>query len=193
MGLDMYLSARRYCSGYSDTEAHIQLTPLADKFLPPAEDAQTAITIERNVMYWRKANQIHSWFVTNVQNGTDDCSTYDVSREQLEELRDICVRVRDGTKLKKAKVTNGYTFTATGQKKPILEDGEVMTNPELAKELLPCTKGFFFGSTDYNSWYMRDITDTIEQIEKVLAWVDAEQALSGSKYSHIDFRYHSSW
>ena len=36
--------------------------------------------------YWRKANAIHNWFVINVQNGTDDCGEYLVTKEDLENL-----------------------------------------------------------------------------------------------------------
>jgi hypothetical protein len=50
---------------------------------------------EEEVGYWRKANHIHYWFVKNVQNGTDDCGTYPVSREQLETLLATCRRVLD--------------------------------------------------------------------------------------------------
>ena len=35
------------------------------------------------VGYWRKANQIHKWFVDNVQDGVDDCGEYKVTKEQL--------------------------------------------------------------------------------------------------------------
>jgi hypothetical protein len=42
------------------------------------------------VGYWRKANQIHEWFVQNVQDGKDDCQESYVSREQLEELLGVC-------------------------------------------------------------------------------------------------------
>ena len=60
MGLDMYLSRR-----------------LKDN-------------TEHEVMYWRKANAIHKWFVDNVQGGEDDCREYPVSNDQLIELRDTC-------------------------------------------------------------------------------------------------------
>lgn len=42
--------------------------------------------------YWRKANQIHAWFVECVQDGEDNCATYCVSHEDLEALKD---RVED--------------------------------------------------------------------------------------------------
>lgn len=47
-------------------------------------------TIFQNVAYWRKANQIHRWFVENVQNGVDDCGMYEVSKRKLEELLETC-------------------------------------------------------------------------------------------------------
>ena len=39
---------------------------------------------------------------------------------------------------------------------------------DLVNELLPPRSGFFFGSTDINDGFYRDIQDTIEIIEKVL-------------------------
>lgn len=45
------------------------------------------------VMYWRKANSIHAWFVENVQEGTDDCKEYWVGVEKLQELIDLCSKV----------------------------------------------------------------------------------------------------
>ena len=39
--------------------------------------------------YWRKANQIHAWFVDNVQQGNDNCGEYYVSHEKLKELLDL--------------------------------------------------------------------------------------------------------
>lgn len=47
--------------------------------------------IIEEVGYWRKANHIHNWFVKNIQNGIDDCCYHnEVTKEDLEELRDIC-------------------------------------------------------------------------------------------------------
>jgi hypothetical protein len=50
------------------------------------------------VAYWRKANQIHKWFVDNVQDGEDDCREYSVDREQLQKLLETCTKVKaDGS------------------------------------------------------------------------------------------------
>ncbi len=43
-------------------------------------------TIVEQVGYWRKANQIHKWFVDNVQDGVDECQETWVSTEDLTKL-----------------------------------------------------------------------------------------------------------
>jgi len=65
--------------------------------------------------YWRKANQIHRWFVENVQRGTDDCGSYWVSREKLEELLDLCKRVKEDNSLADELLpsTSGFFFGGT--------------------------------------------------------------------------------
>jgi hypothetical protein len=105
MGLDMYLSARKHinkiewdkldrdsATKYSEATAS-QWTDVVN-----AAGVDTLVDIESiygvdvsvNVGYWRKCNQIHKWFVDNVQNGEDDCGEYYVSHEQLKELLRLC-------------------------------------------------------------------------------------------------------
>ena len=48
--------------------------------------------------YWRKANQIHKWFVDNVQEGVDNCGEYYVSHEKLQELLDTVNNVLADTR-----------------------------------------------------------------------------------------------
>jgi hypothetical protein len=81
MGLDMYLSAKRYLSRYNEQDAEIakKIQELVD-----TEHPVTYVTTE--VAYWRKANAIHEWFVQNVQGGEDNCSPYYVSQKQISEL-----------------------------------------------------------------------------------------------------------
>ncbi|MGL5191630.1 MAG: hypothetical protein ACRC7S_18470 [Cetobacterium sp.] len=63
-------------------------------------------------VYWRKANHIHNWFVENVQNGVDDCGSYEVTIEKLTELRDICNQVINDNSLagKLLPTTSGFFF-----------------------------------------------------------------------------------
>lgn len=43
--------------------------------------------------YWRKANQIHAWFVDHCQDGRDECQYTEVSLEQLAGLKTTCQRI----------------------------------------------------------------------------------------------------
>lgn len=45
---------------------------------------------------------------------------------------------------------------------------------EKAAELLPTVSGFFFGSTDYDEWYFKDVEDCINQMENLLQDYDEE-------------------
>jgi hypothetical protein len=105
MGLDMYLSAKKHLSkinykvlhennelDYNSPEAIypefndlMQLTQLTDV----ATDMYGA-SVEVTCAYWRKANQIHSWFVREIQGGEDNCGEYYVSSDKLIELLAIC-------------------------------------------------------------------------------------------------------
>lgn len=119
-------------------------------------------SIIEQVGYWRKSNQIHNWFVENVQNGVDDCGVYEVNEYQLMELLDLCKRVQD---------------------KAVMVHGQIKNSEEIA-ELLPSCDGFFFGGTNYDEYYMNDIKETIEILEKVLEETDFEKEA---------VFYHASW
>jgi hypothetical protein len=50
---------------------------------------------------------------------------------------------------------------------------EVLADHSLAEKLLPTQAGFFFGSTDYNEWYFKDVEYVLEQFTKYLeGWDD---------------------
>ena len=140
-------------------------------------------TIFETVADWRKANHIHKWFVDNVQNGEDDCGTYEVTKEQLEELLDVCNKVLNGSKIVKGKVINGQTYE-NGKWVDNYEDGEYIEDSSLAEELLPTTSGFFFGGTQYDQWYIEDIKYTVKILKDVLNTTDFE---------HEIVMYSSSW
>lgn len=182
MGLDMYLEAERYMSKYNSPELANKVKGL---FPEMAEASKTDnieyITVAFEVGYWRKANQIHRWFVDNCQDGTDDCRNAYVSRDNLNALLGICKKILSKSKVKKATIVNGYSIEG-GRQVPILEEGKTIVNPEVAQGLLPTQEGFFFGGTDYNEWYLDDIKRTIVIIEKCL-----------NLPKEYSFNYHSSW
>ena len=103
MGLDQYLHKNKYLGRYeyqkdSGEEAAIEYDQ-ATVVIKAAglDDALTAdntfVTVQATVAQWRKANQVHAWFVNNVQSDSDNCGTYDVSIEQLTELKRIWMLV----------------------------------------------------------------------------------------------------
>jgi len=67
MGLDMYLSC-----------------------VKNVETNEGKIKSEFKEVYWRKANQIHNWFVQNIQNGHDDYEEYSLDTYDILELRNSC-------------------------------------------------------------------------------------------------------
>lgn len=62
---------------------------------------------------------------------------------------------------------------------------EVLEDHSKAPKLLPTASGFFFGGTDYDEWYFKDLEYTKEAIGKI---VDNWEALRG-----WDFYYQASW
>lgn len=113
-------------------------------------------SIMKQVGYWRKANEIHNWFVENVQDGEDDCDYHnECKREILEDLLHTCKTVLDSC---------ATTY----------RDGQVVIDSSVAEELLPRCRGFFFGGDGYDEYYVSDIVDTIKILEDVLATTDFE-------------------
>jgi hypothetical protein len=145
MGLDMYLSAKRYL--WSDKDKAI--SEQVGEIIGVEGDQQRRFNgsslvvkeISLEAMYWRKANAIHGWFVENVQDGEDNCREYEVERSQLETLRDLC--------------------------KDILEHPLAERDSDLEPR-----EGFFFGCTNKDEWYYQDLKNTVEGLERVLALPD---------------------
>jgi hypothetical protein len=128
--------------------------------------------ITEEVGYWRKENHIHNWFVENIQNGEDDCKYHrEVTEEDLLELLDICKRVLDSCEMADAKLHVGTQYS-NGEDIPIFEDGQVIKDTTIAEELLPTCSGFFFGGTEYDSYYVNGIQNTMDIINTVLETTD---------------------
>ena len=188
MGLDMYLIRRKYVGAnyeHNGVKGKIEIE-VRSKKLPVEFNRVTYI--DEDACYWRKANAIHKWFVDNVQDGEDNCRSYYVPTNKLEELLKLCKQVRDTAILKEGKIKNGETLK-DGKWEPIMADGKYIENAEDIKELLPTTDGFFFGNTDYNEYYLDDINYTIEKLERIL---EEEKKLNDAGF-YSDFEYRSSW
>ena len=134
--------------------------------------------IMTEVGYWRKANQIHKWFVENVQDGIDDCDYHrEVTEDDLEELLSICQTVLESCELVPSQIENGYSFDENGNKVYNYVDGLAVQDSSVAEKLLPTEGGFFFGGTSYDEWYVDDIKNTIKIITNVLESTDFEKEM----------------
>lgn len=84
MGLDMYLTAKRYIYDFGDDDQ-----PLRDALEAFKVNGMGVKELSYEAGQWRKANAIHKWFVDNVQGGRDNCAEYIVTTEQLERLLEL--------------------------------------------------------------------------------------------------------
>jgi len=151
MGLDQYLSKKTYLGAnheHNEVEGTIYIRKKGKELDIPLNKITY---IESDACYWRKANQIHKWFVDKVQDGEDDCKEYEVDIKDLKELLELCKQVMD--------------------------------KPKKASQLLPCTSGFFFGSTDYDEYYFQQIESTIHDLKEII----------DSHGEYDTYYYSSSW
>ena len=149
MGLDMYLEKRVRLYRLQDKEWKKDIRLFSDD-QPKVYKKLESPWLSFEVGYWRKANQIHHWFVENVQDGEDDCKEYRVTIDQLRQLYDLCEQ--------------------------ILKEPNEKKRLKLAKELLPTQEGFFFGTIDYDEYYFETLKDTTEMLEGLFKEEDAEEA-----------------
>ena len=96
MGLDMYLHRKTDVKNWNFTlpenrnEIIIQKGGVINKNIK----IERVVEVVEDVVYWRKANQIHAWFVANVQDDVDDCKEHYVEQEKLKELLELCKQVQ---------------------------------------------------------------------------------------------------
>lgn len=187
MGLDMYLIKKTYIGAEYEHRKITGTIDLKKDGVPIKINLKKVSEIEESVGYWRKANQIHQWFVTSIQAGKDDCQEYEVSKEHVLALLAICKEVRDSSKLVDGAIKNGDRLE-NGVWIPIIEDGKEIQDSRKAEKLLPTTSEFFFGGTDYDEYYYQDIENTIIILEEILASEPADQ-----DYFENSYYYRSSW
>lgn len=154
MGLDSYVTAKRYLWDIGETNDNDKIDTISKLFPEMAGMRVKEVAVE--AMYWRKANQIHRWFVDNVQDGVDECQESYISTEQLYQLRDTCAAV--------------------------------LADPSQAGVLLPTQRGFFFGGDEYGEWYLEQVTNTKEWLDRLLFKDTFDE-----KFKNWTFYYQASW
>lgn len=138
MGLDMYLNAKRHLWYNEDELAN----KISENF--PSLTGKRVKEVVIEAAYWRKANSIHKWFVDNVQDGTDDCGHYEVSREDLQALLDLIEEVLANRKTAKDKLptASGFFFGQTDYDEWYFSDLE--STRDMLKDCL---------DDKWNGWY----------------------------------------
>ena len=97
MGLDMYLYKKHYVKNWdwmADHEKHTISVKKGKKKLDHIKPDRVYYVVEE-VMYWRKFNALHKWFVDNVQEGVDDCKECFVDESDLKMLLETLTYVFD--------------------------------------------------------------------------------------------------
>ena len=89
----MYLSARKFLAPEYFSPKEFEKVRMALGLEINKMADMPSIAVEVSAAYWRKSNQIHKWFVDNVQDGKDDCRDYPVNHATLKSLQNFCVEV----------------------------------------------------------------------------------------------------
>ena len=61
----------------------------------------------------------------------------------------------------------------------------VVLTPAMAGDILPTQSGFFFGSSDIDEWYISDMKNTVDMLDKIISSVSPED--------YPTFFYQASW
>ena len=125
-----------------DIKVDLDIKMVNEKYIIHEKETAYIVEGDYEIAYWRKANQIRQWFVNHIEE-------FDVG-------------------------DNGDYYQVT--KKLLMElidDCQtVLDDHNKASEIMPSSSGFFFGSTDYDEWYYKDLENTIERCSRVIEETD---------------------
>lgn len=138
MGLDMYLNKKTYVKRWNHTPEHSVYHITIDREKGHGIKTERVTFIEEELMYWRKSNHIHKFFVDQCGGGEDNCQEMYVDIETIENL---IGRLKKVVKAKDDKVST---------------------------DLLPTESGCFFGSTEYDEYYYEDCETTLNELSDLV-------------------------
>ena len=144
MGLDMYLNKKTYVQKWDHTPEHSVYNITIERERGHGINIERVTFIEEELMYWRKANHIHKYFVDHCGGGEDNCQDIYISDDMIIEL------VNRLKKVIKAK------------------------DDKVSAELLPTGSGFFFGSIEYDEYYYQECERTLNELSDLLDNGDIE-------------------
>ena len=149
MGLDMYLYKKTflYTGEWVREEERCDVVVTQGGEPHPFINPKKIKEIVEEVGYWRKANQIHRWFVENIQDGNDNCGDYYVSAHQLEELLKICKQVEADHSLAESLLpsASGFFFGATDYDEWYYED--IKNTIKILEDALIDGDDFYYSSS----------------------------------------------
>lgn len=152
MGLDMYLYAKQFAaasswSGEDDVKKVKSVARMmkGNKFLMNEEHGLQFAEIKLQIAYWRKANQIHKYFVDKCADGKDECQDTYVERDHLEDLLWRCETIlKDRSRAEELLPSqSGFFFGGTEYDEWYFQDLE-NTIPVLKKILKDAPKNWEF-------------------------------------------------
>lgn len=182
MGLDMHLEKEIYIGAQYEHRNITGTISLKHDGKEIKINNKKVSYIVEEVMYWRKANAIHNWFVQNVQDGIDECQRAWVSTEKLKELVETCKS--DIETIESSKDFVEEKLTNHNEKEIVYN--RTWDKEKLNIKLVP-TSGFFFGSTNIDEYFLDDLKETVEVLEEELKNSENENLLESNYY------YKSSW
>jgi len=112
----------------------------------PQTNLKTEDLEEQDIIYWRKANHIHNWFVMNLIDHVDNCKASKITTNELLDLITVLEYI---------------------EKNP--------DDMEYIESELPTADGFFFGSTDYDHYYFESIKDAIPKLKDLFNTTNFEE------------------
>lgn len=180
MGLDMYLYREIETQNYNFVEPskNVQILNIEPKvqdkefkeLLQKAIEPDKAFYSPKITIIgktWRKVNAIHNWFI-NKAGVEDDCTPFEIETEWLYELKDTT-----------SEILNLY------------HAHKVEEASKLATLKMPTTSGFFFGSTDIDSYYFQNLEDTLEFLESETKLI--EKFKDSNLSILLSYEYRASW
>ena len=178
MGLDMYFYKKTYVKNWDHFKAkdRVQISIQGGRGANIKPERISYIVEE--VAYWRKFNALHGWFVENCGGGVDKCQEINVSNKDLEDLLEILNKVKSVIEV--AKVVKKVEVDWNNNEYEV----EVYDCEDMINDLFPPTKGFFFGSTEIDSYFKDDVFGTIDILTNLL---------NENKSHDSTFYYQASW
>lgn len=149
MGLDMYLYAEKYENEY-DNKTLSYPKELKNEI---KEISFLSKSTSYKIGYWRKFNALHSFIINKFANGIDECQRIYLSDEKIKEILNVLKEVKES-----------FIIATIKEEK---DDFIIYENP-IAEKLLPTKAGFFFGNSNYDSFYLNNVEISISIFEKVL-------------------------